>query len=162
MSFSAAAQSSDPLANPTKPVVLIFVRISCPVSSRYAPAIQELAARYQGRADFWLVYPDPADDDKAITENLRQFGYKLPWIRDPRQTLAAKAHATITPEAVVYNASGREQYHGRIDNLYESFGRARRAATTHELDDALAAVVAGKSAPVRETKAIGCYIADLK
>ena len=28
-------------------------------------------------------------------------------------------------------------YHGRIDNLFEDFGRARPAATTHELEDAI-------------------------
>ena len=53
-------------------------------------------------------------------------------------------------------------YHGRIDNRYEDFGRARPAATTHELDDAIAAALAGKKPTPDHANAVGCYISDLE
>jgi hypothetical protein len=62
----------------------------------------------------------------------------------------------------VFDATGALRYHGRLDDLYVSFGHARPAPTTHDLDEALRAVVAGKTVTHDAMPAIGCYIADLK
>jgi hypothetical protein len=57
-------------------------------------------------------------------------------------------------------AGGRVVYRGRIDDRYVDLGLERPAATTHDLADALAAVVAGKPVPHPNTQAVGCFIAD--
>ena len=80
-------------------------------------------------------------------------------LRDPKHALVAAVGATITPEAVVW-AQSRVQYRGRIDDRYVDLGVERPAATTHDLADALTAVVAGRPVPNPETQAVGCYIAD--
>ena len=67
--------------------------------------------------------------------------------------------ATITPEAAVY-AGGRVQYRGRIDDRFVDFGVDRPAAIEHDLQDAIAAILAGKPVAQPETQAVGCYIAD--
>src|SRR5258706_161747 len=77
-----------------------------------------------------------------------------------RHGLAKFVGATITPEAVVY-AGGRVAYRGRIDDRYVDLGLERPAATTHDLAEALAAVLAGTPVPHPTTQAVGCYIADL-
>jgi len=69
---------------------------------------------------------------------------------------------TITPEAAIVNSAGKVVYRGRIDNSYAALGQARRAPTSHDLRDALDATLAGKPAPNPKTKALGCYIPDLK
>ena len=66
------------------------------------------------------------------------------------------------PESAVFDGHGALRYHGRIDDLYIAFGRSRRAPTTHDLDDALIAVLAGKPVTHDARPAVGCYIADLK
>jgi len=142
-------------------VVLLFVRTDCPISNRYAPLLETLSEKYHGQADFWLVYPDRAETASQIKVHLRDFHYSIPALRDPRHTLVERAQATITPEAAVFGASGRLLYHGRIDNWYEDFGRARAAATTHELDDAIRASLAGKKPNPDHASAVGCYISDL-
>ena len=76
-------------------------------------------------------------------------------------TLVKMTGATVTPEAVVFDSRRKIAYRGRIDDLYISFGQARDAATTHELADALEAVLAGKTVAEPATKAVGCYIGDL-
>jgi hypothetical protein len=153
----------DPLqAAPGKVVVLIFVRTDCPISNRYAPTIQGLSAKHAGKALFWLVYPDKTESPEAIRKHQRDFGYRLPAVRDMHYTLVKESRAQITPEAAVFDATHRLVYHGRIDNLYEDFGRARTAATTHELDDAILAAIQGKTPAVDNVSAVGCYIADLK
>jgi thiol-disulfide isomerase/thioredoxin len=145
-----------------KVVILIFVRTDCPISNRYAPTIQRIIAEYSGKSVFWLVYPDKAETPEAIRKHDGEYGYKIGALRDTQHSLVKVSQVKITPEVAVFDASERLVYHGRIDNWYVDFGRARSAATTHELDDAIQAALAGKLPSVRVTDAIGCYISDLE
>jgi hypothetical protein len=145
-----------------KVVILIFVRTDCPISNRYAPTIQRIIAEYSGKSVFWLVYPDKAETPEAIRKHDGEYGYKIGALRDTHHSLVKVSQVKITPEVAVFDASERLVYHGRIDNWYVDFGRARSAATTHELDDAIQAALAGKLPSVRVTDAIGCYISDLE
>jgi thiol-disulfide isomerase/thioredoxin len=172
LGVSRAAQSSaidlagrpvDPLkSSPGKAVVLIFLRTDCPISNRYAPTVQRLSDRYAGKANFWLVYPARNESAELIRKHEQDFGYKLPALRDLQHALVKQSHAAITPEAAVFDADHRLIYHGRIDNLYEDFSRARRAPTTHELDDAIEAAIHGKTLSADTVPAVGCYISDLE
>jgi thiol-disulfide isomerase/thioredoxin len=153
----------DPLqSSPGKVVVLIFVRTDCPISNRYSPLIQQLSAQYNDKAAFWLVYPARNESAEMIRKHEREFGYKLPALRDLQHALVKQSHVQITPEAAVFDAKHKLVYHGRIDNLYEDFGRARTAATTHELDDAIQAAISSKALPADTVPAVGCYISDLE
>ena len=158
-----AGKPFDPLhAVAGKVVVLIFVRTDCPISNRYAPTVQQLAARRADQAIFFLVYPSRKETPEAIRRHEKDFGYSLAAIRDPQHILVKQSAAQITPEAAVFNASGRLVYHGRIDNLYEDFGHVRKTATSHELADAIEAAIAGKSLVGSATPAVGCYISDIE
>jgi hypothetical protein len=145
----------------TKATVLLFVSAECPVSNRYAPVVQRLydAFRSQG-VRFWLVYPNPADSQSVIRAHLKDYGYSLTPLRDPQHRLVGLARATITPEAAVFDRARRLVYRGRIDDRYVKLGLERPAPTRHDLQEALAAVVAGKQAPQAEAPAVGCFIAD--
>jgi thiol-disulfide isomerase/thioredoxin len=144
------------------PVVLLFVRTDCPISNRYAPTIRALSEKFRRKAEFWLVYPDPAESAARIRAHLDEFQYSIPALRDIHHSLLKRAQATITPEVAVFDASGKLGYHGRIDNWYEDFGRSRRAPTTHELEDAIRNALDGKPTVPDHAGAVGCYISDLK
>jgi len=153
----------DPLkSSPGKIVILIFVRTDCPISNRYAPTIQHLSAQYSQNASFFLVYPARTEFTAQIRKHESDFNYKLPALRDPNHVLVKQSHATITPEAAVFDANHHLIYHGRIDDLYQDFGRARSAPTTHELDDAIRAAISGKPLATGTAPAVGCYISDLE
>ena len=143
-------------------VVLLFVRTDCPISNRYAPLLQKLSEKYRGRVAFWLVYPDREQMPSQIRTHLRDFHYSIPALRDTRHALVQRAQAKITPEAGVFDSTGRLVYHGRIDNWYEDFGRSRASATTHELDNAISSALDGKTVTPDHAAAVGCYISDLK
>jgi hypothetical protein len=143
--------------------VLIFISTDCPVSNRYALEITRLHAEFADRGiRFWLVYPNPLDTENAIRQHVES--YHLPHIaeRDPGHKLVALTGATITPEAVVFDAAGRVAYRGRIDDRFVELTRERPAATAHDLRNALIAVLAGKPPVPARTQAVGCYIADMK
>jgi hypothetical protein len=61
----------------------------------------------------------------------------------------------------VMTADQKLLYRGRIDDRYLEFGKDRPEPTVRDLERALDAIVAGKPAPVSETRAIGCFISDL-
>ena len=148
-------------ASGAKASVLVFVSSTCPVSNRYAPELRRLSDEYaKAGVAFWLIYPDPADSDKDIRDHIAEF--KLPGtaIRDVKHAMVARAGATITPEAAVYDAKGKLTYRGRIDDRYSAVGIERAAATKHDLRDAIAATLAGKPIKDNRTQAVGCYIAD--
>jgi hypothetical protein len=140
--------------------VLVFTTTDCPISNRYAPEIQRVATKFSGQAKFILVYPVPTDSAEAIAAHHKKFGYSLEYLRDAEQQLVKKTGVTVTPEVTVMRGS-TVLYRGRIDDRYVAFGVERPRATTHDLEDALTAVTAGKPIANRETRAIGCILSDL-
>jgi thiol-disulfide isomerase/thioredoxin len=153
----------DPLhSSHGKITVLVFALIDCPLTNRYAPLLQQMNDANKAHVNFWFVYPDKNTTSEQIGEHLRQFAIAIPALRDPSHSLVKQAGVTITPEVAVFDANSRLLYHGRIDNLYEIAGRARPAATTHELQDVLTAAIAGKPSPLASSPAVGCYISYLE
>jgi thiol-disulfide isomerase/thioredoxin len=144
--------------------VLFFVTNDCPVSNAFAPEIARICAEYGPKgADCELVYVDPTLTDAAAMAHAKDYGHgPYPKLVDRKHELVKETGVTITPEVAVVNAAGKVVYRGRIDNSFAALGQPRRTATEHDLRDALDATLAGKPAPRAETKALGCYIPDLR
>ena len=145
----------------SKLVVFVFIRTDCPISNRYAPTIQELASRYGEHASFFLVYPIASETPEQIRKHVQDYGYHLPALRDPDLVLARESHVSITPEAAVFSRDKKLLYHGRIDDWYVDFGRARREPTTHELAATLDSAIAHKPVATTDAPAVGCFIPGL-
>jgi peroxiredoxin len=142
-------------------VVFLFASVDCPVSNRYAPAVQRLYTEYAAKnVTFWMVYPNPTDTPDAVREHLKAYGYPVHALLDPRHELVKLTGVSVTPEAAVFDKARVLAYHGRIDDKYVSLGVERPAATRHDLADALAAVVAGRAPAAATAPAVGCFIAD--
>ena len=143
--------------------VLIFARTDCPITNRYAPELQRIAAEFEARdVQFWMVYPDPAETVSGIATHMAE--YKLPGrgVRDAGHELARRAQAKISPQAAVFDRAGHLVYSGRIDDRYVDFGKARPAATAHDLEAAIGNTLAGKPVAQARTHAVGCYLADVQ
>ncbi len=148
--------------------VLFFVATDCPISNSYAPEIQRVCQQYGTRGvTCSLMYEDvdtaPSSEplDRQVRTHLRQYRYTgIPAAVDRQRTMATRAGATITPQAVVIDRAGQIRYRGRIDNFYAALGKPRQQVTEHDLRDALDAIVAGRPVPKSETQALGCRITD--
>jgi hypothetical protein len=153
----------DPLAaERAKAVVLVFTRSDCPISNRYAPEVERLYERFgPGGFDFWLVYVDATESEDAIRKHVREYGYRFGALLDRRHDLVNLAKPVVTPEVAVYSR-GQLVYRGRIDNRYVAFGTARQSASEHDLENVLDAIASGRELKPRTTRAIGCFIEDLK
>ena len=148
----------------TKAIAFVFASVSCPISNRYAPELRRIHDAFASRGvAFWLVYPNPAESLQEIRRHLADFSYPMHALRDPQHELVRLAQATMTPEAAVFDAQRLLAYHGRIDDWFAGIGVQRPAPTSHELRDALTAVLAGRAPQPRAQAAVGgCYIADFK
>lgn len=139
--------------------VYVFTTADCPISNRYAPEIERLAAKYPA-ARFLLVYPVKSDTPEIISAHRKKFAFSIDFVRDVNQKLVRQTGVTVTPEVAVMK-DGALMYRGRIDDRYIEFGKDRPAPTKRDLDDALSAILAGKPVAVKETRAVGCILSDL-
>ena len=143
--------------------VLLFISTECPYSNRYAPEIQRLQKAFEAKGvRFWLVYPNRNDSSALIAAHLKSYGYRDSVLRDRNHPLVKSAKPTVTPEAFVFDAAGKIAYHGRIDDRFVELMRERPAPTTHDLEWALTAVLAGKPVVPSVTQAVGCFISDMR
>ncbi|HET7840294.1 MAG TPA: redoxin domain-containing protein [Terriglobia bacterium] len=166
-----SGHSVNPLEGANKATVFVFVRTDCPISNRYAPLLHRIHDEYAAKGvAFWLVYVDPRQSAEAIEKHLKEYDFAIGALRDPKHGLVKLTGAQVTPEAAVFvpgnAAKGGESgpqmiYRGRIDDQYVAFGVTRPAPTTHDLENVLEKVVAGKPLKETTTKAVGCFISDL-
>src|SRR5438093_1324089 len=131
-----------------KASVLLFIQHDCPISNRYAPEINRIEAEYAPKGiAFTLVYEDAELPALEARKHVREYGYRIPALLDPKHLLAKQAGATITPEAVVLVPPGKPAYRGRIDDLYADLAHTRLKPTTRDLRLTLAAIIEGRPVP---------------
>jgi hypothetical protein len=150
-------QPVDPLTSNGRADLLLFVRTDCPISNRYAPELGRIVERFAAQPlDVWLVYVDEDETPEKIRKHMAE--YRLPGtpLRDVGQTLAARAGVEVTPEAALFDAGGVRRYRGRIDDRHVDYGKQRAEPSTHELLDAITAVLDGRAPAIAEVDAVGC------
>lgn len=138
--------------------VVVFAFFECPVSNSYAAGLNELA-RTHAEKGVKVVLVTPTDDaPAAVAKAAAPYKLTVPVLVDNERKFAKAFRALVTPEAFVLDAEGAVRYRGRIDDGY--FDRLKRSptVTSRDLDNALAAVLAGKPVNPAVTKAIGCPI----
>lgn len=142
--------------------VVFFYSRECPISNFYIPVLNELVRRHGTDRIRWIGAC--VDPDISLEEQLRhsrEYAIGFPTIADRGGTLAAAVGATITPEVAVFGSDGQLLYRGRIDDHYAARGVKAAAAENHELDEAVAAGLAGRVPKRRETEAVGCPLPEV-
>lgn len=143
-----------------KLLVLMISCNHCPYVIAYEPRTVALANEYMARGvDFVAVnandatrYPD--DGMEPMKARVRERSIPFAYVRDDSQALVRVLGARFTPEVYVFDEARKLRYHGRIDDNHRDPARV----TSHDLKNALDALLAGKEPPVTETTAFGCSI----
>ncbi len=159
-----AGKRADPFAATREEVlVFLFLRTDCPVANSYAPEIKRLWGRFKEKGvGFFIVYSDSDETPEMIRKHLGEYGYPMGALSDPKRTFAARSKVTVTPEAAIYRRDGTLLYHGRIDDRFVDFGKARSQPTVHDLSRALNQAVAGERVAAAGGPAIGCDIEGVR
>jgi len=140
--------------------VLIFTSHECPIANAYAPTLRALAARFRAEPVEWfIVHVDP--DLAPAAAQRHAADYELPGrvVLEPAQATARRFGVERTPEAVVLTHSGA-QYVGRIDDQWQALGSRQTTASSHDLGDAIAAVVGGAKPANAHRTAVGCLLPE--
>ncbi|MDF2375065.1 MAG: redoxin family protein [Verrucomicrobiales bacterium] len=148
-------------AGDKKAVVLFFVSPYCPTSNTFAPAMKEISEAFSEDFAFFSIHSDTSvsDQDRAVHAGMMEITH--PVLKDGEQKLAKQLGAAITPEAIVIDPDGKTLYQGRINDLYLGPTQKQKEVTTHDLKNALTAILNGEPVPVPKTEAIGCTISGI-
>ena len=142
-----------------KALVLIFVTTDCPIANSYQPLLARLHKEFQSKGfEFVLIHEGPNQSPNKLKEHAKEYSVPFSIVMDAEHAIARKVGATITPEVFVVGPDGAILYQGRIDNLYQGFGKKRATVTREDLRIALSELDSGKSVSITKTDAVGCLI----
>lgn len=139
--------------------VLVFMSNRCPGVKAYDNRLKALAERYAPQGVRFVgvnSVPEalyPSESLAGMRRAAEARGLTFPYAKDPDQRLMRALGATCTPEAFILDAQRCVRYRGRIDDAFLE-SRAR----SHDLRDALDAVLAGRAVERPVTPALGCAI----
>jgi peroxiredoxin len=143
--------SSQPKATAT---VVMFIATQCPISNAYNARMAALAREYAPKGVRFLgINSNKQEAAAEVATHAEKNGFRFPVLKDPNNVVADQWGAQVTPEVFVLDSTGTLVYHGRIDD-----NQNPSAVTSHDLKDALDAVLAGRAPEKAQTKAFGCTI----
>lgn len=139
-------------------VVLVFIGLECPVANAYAPEIQAQITATKDQKILWLgVHSEPGVTKEEATKHASEYKLTMPILLDSEQKLASAVGAKKLGQVVVVQDM-QVVYRGRIDDRFATNGKRRDEPSSHELQDALAAIAKKQPVAVAETEAYGCPI----
>jgi peroxiredoxin len=148
-------------------LVVVFTCNHCPIAQMYERRITQLAADYRDRG-VAVVAIQPNDptairidelDSSDISDSLEEMKIRAehkhltyPYLYDGETQSVTEAYGPqATPHAFVLDRDRRLRYEGRIDNSYRI-----ELANTHDVRDAIDALLAHREVAVKHTGVFGC------
>lgn len=144
-------------AKQQRATVLVFFSTACPVTRSYVERIRDLAAFLEGKpARLLLINANDSEPAAAVQRFLDEAGLPGPAYKDWRGTVADRFGATMTPEAVVIDATGAARYVGGIDDA-----RHRSHVRVEAVKIAVEDLLAGRPVSIKPIRAFGCAISKV-
>lgn len=149
-----------------KAVVLEWFNPGCPFvqKSHALGSLKEAAKKHTKNGVAWLAVNSGAAGKQgagvdANREGAKTFSMDHPILLDESGDIGRTYGATNTPHMMVIDDKGTLVYRGAIDNSPDGEGESPTGGKlVSYVDEALAAIAAGKSPQATETKAYGCSV----
>ena len=143
-----------------KVLVIIFMCNHCPYVQGYIDRIKSIQADYGIKsvqviginANDEVNYPLDGFDKMVEVSKSKKLNF--PYMRDEQQKTASDYGAQCTPECFVFDAKRQLRYHGRIDDNHKD----EKNVQTHDLRNAIEALLHDRKVAIELTPAIGCSI----
>ncbi|HJT63190.1 MAG TPA: thioredoxin family protein [Candidatus Limnocylindria bacterium] len=140
-------------------VVVIFASNRCPTVHAYEERLRAFQEAYGPRgvqvvainSNDEHLYPE--ESYERMVAFARDSGYSFPYLKDSGQEMARAWGPTRTFEVFVLDQYRRLRYHGRFDDA-----RLADRVTTHDLRDAVEALLVRRDVQVPSTRPFGCSL----
>lgn len=143
-----------------KATVIALTSTTCPLCQKFGPTLAGIENAYLAKGvKFVFVNPSELESTDDMKSQVKRLGLDGSYVRDKSLAWVKKLGAKTTTETFLLDASGKLCYRGAIDDQY-SLGATLPKARHHYLNDALDAVLAGKTPKVQATSAPGCVLAE--
>jgi peroxiredoxin len=139
--------------------VVVFIGNGCPTVRAYESRLINLQAESRSRGVEVIAvnsnnpFLSPPDTVAEMARRAETRGFKFPYLKDEGSELAKRLGAICTPHAYLFDRDLRLVYNGRIDD-----SRLGDRITSHDLENAVAAVLAGSKIAISRTEPFGCSI----
>lgn len=149
-----------------KPVVIEWFNPGCPFVDRSHTkgSLKDVASKHAKNGVVWLAVNSGAAGKQghgvdANRAGARKYGMEHPILLDETGEVGKKYGATNTPHIYVIDPGGTLVYRGAVDNSPDGEGESPAGGKlVSYVEEALAAVAAGKAPATTETKAYGCGV----
>lgn len=146
------------------PALLVaFICNHCPYVKHIRSKFAEVANEYQARGVAVVAINSndvanfPDDSPEKMAEEIRNAGYRFPYLYDETQEVAMAYQAACTPDFFLFDGECRLVYRGQFD---DSRPKVENPApvTGKDLRAALDAVLAHRPVPAEQRPSLGCNI----
>ncbi|MGV3596026.1 MAG: thioredoxin family protein [Sediminibacterium sp.] len=141
-------------------VLVMFSCNTCPYVIKNQQRTRDIAA-YAKQNNIGVILlnsnegtRDGDDSYDAMKSYAKNQGYNFYYTVDTDSKIANAFGATRTPELFLFNANGKLQYKGAIDDNPIDAGNVKRV----HAKEAISELTAGKSVSVKESRSLGCSI----
>ncbi len=147
-SYTAAFTAEHPAT------VFVFLSTQCPVSNLYGSRLNALAKTLAAKnVPLIGVFSDRQESLQEVKRSAATHGLKFAVVKDERNVIADRLHATLTPQAIVLDAHNVIRYTGRIDD-----NSVATRVTSNDLAEAIKTVLAGSQVAHPVLNSVGCAI----
>lgn len=137
-----------------KAIVVVILSFDCPIALNYFSILAGLHKTYEPKGVSFLgLVPCDEHPDWVIGE-AGKFKMPFPVVKDTGGAAALKAD--VLSEAFVLDDQYVLRYRGRIDDRFQARLKRNREVTSHDLQQALDEILAGKQVSRPVTRAVGC------
>ncbi len=143
-----------------KLLVINFTCNHCPYAVAYEDRFLDIVREYGPKGVAFIAINSnntdthPEDSMEHMKTRATQKGFSFPYVRDDSQDVARAYGAVCTPHLFVLDDDRKLAYEGRIDDSWQN----PDAAQSHDLRDALGALLAGEPVSKPQTNPMGCSI----
>jgi len=141
-------------------LVIVFSCVHCPYVVGSEERMMQFDRDYKTRGVAFVAINSNAEttysDDSfaGMQARAQQRGFEFPFLHDKTQQIALAYGALKTPHYFLFDAERKLRYTGRMDDRPRHPGEE----TTHELRDAVEALLARREIAVPLTNPIGCNV----
>jgi peroxiredoxin len=143
-----------------KLLIVVFSCNHCPFVVGSEDRMNQLYADYKPKGVEMIAINSneeenhPTDSFDHMVDRAREKEFPFAYVRDESQEVAKAYGALRTPHFYVFDSDRKLRYTGRMDDNPRNPGQE----TTHELRDALDALLEGDAPPAAVTNPIGCNV----